>query len=370
MPKIGTFDVDPAKRRLLTPQNLVELGITPASVQLILTANLPSLERTIVVNGAVVKLWPQGLSINETNFGNYTGPTAAALGWMSYLEIGAPLVEERADIIQPQADVLSTRAYENRSTTGADRGFSDTIGFSIENTISWSLEGTSQFTFEGHISAELQAQLALSLAQSLAHSVADSTSHTDILHNHRDNVGTETQDQTTTTTTDTTTNTTTYTGTGTGTGAAGLSAQLMLGITGSVSGTLTTSWNSSSTVSGNVPAGSRVETMATQRRQVRQYIYELPITFAGFVALQYAQPVPVFAEADNPQPGSTPATQVVARGITALGLVKDGQYYLPKGVAETVSTLEVEHIVFDSKSIPPAPNQTFGTVRPHNLQAS
>ncbi|OON37974.1 hypothetical protein BTJ39_19350 [Izhakiella australiensis] len=368
MTKIQTYDIDSAKRRLLTPQNLLELGITEDVINKIL-ASKPDALKAIVAQDPSKSRWPDGLSINEKIFGKYSGPTAANLGWMAYLEIGAALVEERTEIIQPQADVLSTRAYENRAALG-EHQFSDTITFTIENTISWSLEGTSQLTFEGHISGELQSQLEKRLEQSFAESEKQSKSGTDINHNHKDQMGSEKREQTSNSKTDQETSKETYSGRGTASGTGELSAQLMLNITGSVSGTLTTSWGSSSTVSGTLPPGNRVETMATQRRQVKQYTYELPITFGGYVALHYDKPVilvPQSTEPDNPQPVSSSPATVVSRGIDSLGLIEKGKTFRPQGIAETVSTLNVEHIIFDSKPITVDQTQTLGTVRPHKF---
>jgi len=390
MPQIPIYDVDAFKRRLITPENLAEIGITTSLVQSILSANLATLKRVVVdenkrpvldAKNKQISIWPDGLSINETIFGNFSGPTAAALGWMAYLDIGAPLIEERANIFQPPADVLSTRSYENRALV--ERQFTDTIEFTIGNTINWSLTGASDFTFAGKVSGELQSQLSNTLEQSLAHSLATSIANastksrttTEIMHAHKDNMGTESQsanqESTTNTTTTTTTDTDTFrgsfTGTGSATGAGELLTQLMLSITGSISGTLTTSWGSSSTVSGSIPAGSRVETMATQRRQVKQYTYELPITFGGFIALHYAELVLPFGDAYSPQLNTAPPDNVIAREINALGLVKNGEYFRPMGVAETVSALEVNHIIFEKKAIIIDSTQTFGNKRPHNL---
>ncbi|TXR46973.1 hypothetical protein [Phyllobacterium endophyticum] len=347
MPAISTFSVDNSKRRLLTPQNLAELGITTELVRSILDNKQNGLGRQSA-GGATI--YPDGLSINETNFGTYTAATAAEQGWMAYLEIGAPLIEERADIIQPQADVLSTRAYENRA--GRANRFEDRIDFSIENTISWSLSGTGEFTVEGHIGAELMAQLEQSLEQS--------QSQTNIVHNHKDDQGSETQAETASATTNT--------ATGSATGTSDLTTSLMLGITGSISGTVTTSWTSSSTVSGELQERTRVKTMAVQRRQIKQYTYEFPITFGGLVALHYAEPVTPFGGDDNPRPAPADGrVNVVPTAITRLGLLDTDKKYRPKGVAETVSTLDVDHIIFEAEALPLAENQLFNVVRPHTL---
>ncbi|WP_239161223.1 hypothetical protein [Chromobacterium violaceum] len=96
---VPTYGIDNGIRHLLTPQNLVELGLDWPTLQAFLAA--PGLQ----INGQS----PDGISINEPIFGNYSGPSAAALGWMAYMNVGEPLIEERANITQPPADVLSTR---------------------------------------------------------------------------------------------------------------------------------------------------------------------------------------------------------------------------------------------------------------------
>ncbi|WP_081072109.1 hypothetical protein [Burkholderia cepacia] len=328
-----TRGIDGGKRYLLTPRNLIELGITWESLQ-------PLLQDEAFRNN---ELLPDGISINETTFGNWSGPTAATLGWMSYMNIGVPLIEERADIIQPAADVLSTRSYVNLGV-GDVRDFSDTVEFSISNTISWSLEGTAQLTFGGRSSSEQREELQ----QSLEHDVADTISATAIMHAHKDNQGTQTQSRTDFTTTDK--GTVTAIGSSTGTGE--LHAQLLLGITGSVSGSLTTAWKSSSTVSGSFTGPSRVETMATQRRQIKQFTYELPVTFAGYVALHY--PNEGADVTDSPpqiRSRSRVPEKVIASKITRLKLFEDGEPFRPKGVAETVSALDVEHVIFGTEAI-------------------
>lgn len=390
--QIGTFDTDKWKRRLLTPENLTELGINPTLIQKTLDSKLQPQMRYVYdengkevldSKGAPIQIYPDGVSINETNFGAYDGPSAAQRGWMAYMEVGAPLIEERSNIVQPVADVLSTRSYENRSSNNTQ--FKDTVSFTIGNTLTWTLEGTAGLTFTGEISGSLEGTLSETLQEAIADQEAVgvevgnaktvSTEH--IAHAHKDNLGTEdhfgisdtihTNIDETSTTTDTCTDSTTVSGSATGEGS--LSASLALSIMGSLSGTITTSYSSTSSVSGETPPNTRTETMASQRRQVKQYTYEIPITFAGFVALHYPQLVQPFGgdDANNPQASNVPPTQVVAREINHLNFVDQNKQYRPKGVAESVSTLNVDHVVFENKSIPEASNQNLGTDRPHNL---
>jgi len=342
---VPTYGIDNGIRHLVTAQNLAELSLDWTALQTFLAS--PSLQ----INGQS----PDGISINESTFGNYSGPTAAALGWMAYLNIGEPEIEQRANIIQPAADVLSTRTYANRS--GDTRTFTDSIEFAISNTFSWSLEATAQLTFGGSATAEMTVELQKSLANSLA----STTSATHIIHNHPDDIGTQDNSETDATTT----STVTETGTGSATGTGEVDAHLMLGITGSVSGSLTTSWDSTSSLSGDIGATSRVQTMATQRRQITQYIYTLPVDLAGYVALHYAQPVPVLES--PPQTQSSTPVNVIARNIAYLNnLAPTGQPYITKGMAETVSALEVDHTVFASEPISAA-NSSLNVQQPHYL---
>jgi hypothetical protein len=302
---------------------------------------------------------PTGFSLNKRRYGAFPQEekTAHQRGWYAFMNMGIPLIEMRGDIVQPPPDVISEQTYVNR-TDPVSVTWTNSVEFSISNTINWSLEGQVQLTFGARTAAELQAQLQ----KSLQHSVGQKTSHTDIDHQHKDDVGTEKQDQTEKTTTDT--STTTVTGTATGTGE--LSAQLMLGITASVSGSLTTSWTQTSTLSGTIE--SRAVVRATQRRQVKRFDYEIPIVFGGYVALYYPEPVEfatVTAAAgmdilertrvQNLDPkGKTTApqyTQTIVHPIDILGLIEDGQNFTQKGAAEVVSTLTGEHEVFELENL-------------------
>jgi hypothetical protein len=317
------------------------------------------------------------------------------------MNMGVPLIDERHDIVQPPPDVISEHTYIDR-TDPVLKEVVDTIEFSISNTISWSLTGQVQLTFGAKGTASLQAQLQQSLANSLANSLATSqqqsqaakSSRTHIDHNHKDNVGTQDQqlnEQTTTntatassTTTGTTTATTTATGTATGTGE--LSAQLMLGITASTGGSLTTSWKASHQVV-ITPGGCRVVVRATQRRQVRRFDYQIPVVFNGFVALHYPESVdftkiqPIGAYGVFPAWNATAQIQAQDRNLKAayigsryarvvvfpidvLGLVADGEDFTQKGLAEVVSVLAGEHEVFEVEKLTLANRQSLGVAAP------
>ena len=314
---------------------------------------------------------PTGFSLNKRRYGAFPQEekTAHQRGWYTYMNMGIPLIEARSDIVQPPPDVISEQTYVNR-TDPVSVTWTNTVEFSISNTINWSLEGQVQLTFGARSAAELQAQLQ----KSLQHSVAQKTSHTDINHNHKDDVGSETQDQNEQTVTDTAT--TTVTGTATGTGE--LSAQLMLGITASVSGSLTTSWTQTSSLSGTIE--SRAVVRATQRRQVRRFDYEIPIVFGGYVALYYPEPVEfstvtpaagmditertrVQTRDPKAKTAAPQYTQTIVYPIDILGLIEDGENFLQKGSAEVVSTLTGEHEVFELE------NLQYGNRNADNVEA-
>ncbi|MFG2285211.1 hypothetical protein ACGFOU_03950 [Streptomyces sp. NPDC048595] len=284
----------------MTTQNLAELGITESIL------DHPKL---VYTDASGKKHKPLGVSINETVFGVFPG-TALERGWITYMNIGEPLIEERSSLAQPPPDTLSARVYVNRDTT-APRKFEDTVEFSISNTFSWSVQGTLQLTLGAKESASLQKMIQ--------------TQHT-VRQSYKES-GTDTA----------------YTVQEQATGQAELSGELMLALTGSVSGSLTTSWTSRSTVSGDLVANSRVETRATQRRVAKNYSYEIPIAFAGHFAVNY----PVKASTlTPPQDYIAEGVAVVARNIADIELVRDSKFR-QRGAAESVSALAVEHTVFE-----------------------
>ena len=239
------------------------------------------------------------------------------------MNLGEPVIEERSNIEQPAPEMLSSRVYVNRDRN-CKRTFQDGVDFTVSNQISWSIQGSLQLTFGARTSAQLQTYLQKKTSTKYNQRQSYKQSSTDVTTE----VALTTQ--------------------GTATGTAELFAQLMLGITASVSGSLTTSWASKSTISGDIPPSSRVETIATQRRAVKQYSYEIPVTFAGLFAVYYGVPAGVLSP---PQLSDYPGLEkVVARNIDDIELVKDGKFR-QKGTAESVSVLAVEHTVFDTESI-------------------
>ncbi|WP_043267648.1 hypothetical protein [Streptomyces sp. CT34] len=351
----NAYNLELSKRQPLTKKNLRELNIEQTWQSILDHPNL------VYVDDYGVRHKPVGFSVNKSRFGAFPG-SAYERGWLAYMNLGEPLIEERGNISQPPPDTFSSRAYVNRSQN-SKMTFTDSVDFTVSNGVTWSLQGQAQLTFGGSVSAQLQLQLQNTLRMDLQkqlqsqlqNEVANRNTNTVTNKNSPQNTGVDNANATemamrnaaTNTATTSVTDSVQFTTTGTATGTATLNAQLMLGITASVGGSLTTSWNSKSQISGEVPPGSRVETMVTQRRTRKQYSYEIPVTFSGLVAVKYDVPVAVLSP---PQPGDYPGLDhVVARDIADLDLAGGG--FRMKGLAEVVSALEVHHTMFDGESL-------------------
>jgi len=332
MPSKGTaYDLEVTRRQPLTEQNLKELCIHQFLQEYLADQHdKPEFALGESKDGKMVK--PSGISINEAIFGTVDGRTAADRGWITYMNLGEPLIEERGDIKQPTPDTLSSRVYVNRSE--AECQFQDTVDFTVSNTINWSLEGTLQLTLGARTAATLQTMMQ-----------TDTKFHKQItLHNEPNSTGTQMDeggDQSSTSQ-------------ATASGTAELSAQFMTGITASVSGSLETSWASHSTFSGTVKPGTRVATRAIQRRVVKQYWYQIPVTFAGYFAAHYD--VPVRIRNTNVQPSSDDGfATVLALDITSeKQLLQNGKSFrniILQGTADDVSTLAVEHTAFQAEAL-------------------
>ncbi len=353
----SAYTLGRTKRHPLTKRNLKELGIAQSLQSILGHPKLVYKDK----NGKVHK--PIGFSINKSSFGDFSG-TAFDLGWITYMHLGEPLIEERSNnIAQPPPDTFSSRVYVNRDSK-SKRSFQDSVNFTISNTVNWTLLGQSQLTFGARTSValqlQLQSQLQLQLQNSMqsrnSNSMQNKNSNTNTSKNSKDSVGADvaitnetgganTNEMGATTAM---TNTAGFTTQGSATGTADLTAQLMLGITASVGGSLTTTWVSTSQVSGEIEPNSRVETIATQRRTRKQYYYEIPVTFSGFFAVSYAEPVDILSP---PQPVNPKSANVVARDIDDIQLAGGGNFRL-QGWAEVVSALDVHHTVFGSESLP------------------
>jgi hypothetical protein len=360
------YNLERFKRHPLTKTNLRELGI---DLQTILTH--PSLVYTDSSTG--VQHHPVGVSINKERTENFQPPgtkgCAFDLGWLAYMNLGEPLIEERGDITPPPPDTFSSRAYVNRSDTH-EMTFTDSVEFTVSNGVTWSLHGDAKLTFGGSIGAQLQLQLQNQLKMDLQaqfgtqlrNDMANKNANTVTNKNSKDSVGVDNANATETATTNSTGNSTSnsvtdsvaFTTQGSATGNASLNAQLALGLAATVGGSLTTSWTSKSQISGKVPTDSRVETLATQRRAHRHYEYEIPVTFAGYLAVQYAVPVPVLSP---PQPGNPALAQVVAYDIASINLAGGG--YRMKGRMEIVSALDVHHTMFEAEPLTYSPRALY-----------
>ncbi|MET9550868.1 hypothetical protein ABZY36_37100 [Streptomyces sp. NPDC006627] len=353
----NAYNLDRAKRQPLTKKNLRELAIDQIWKSLL---NHPNL---VYVDDYGVRHKPVGFSVNKSSFGAFPAQLSAfQLGWLAYMNLGEPLIEERSDIGQPPPDTFSSRAYVNRSQTDP-MTFTDSVDFTVSNGVTWSLSGDAKLTFGGTVSAQLQLQLQNQLKMDLQSQlqaqcqseVSGKNANTVTNKNSKDNIGVDnanasesaTRSAATNTATNSVTNSVAFTTTGSATGTASLNAQLALGIAASVGGSLTTSWASKSQISGKVPPNSRVETMVTQRRCRRQYTYEIPVTFSGLIAVKYDVPVAVLSP---PQPGDHPGLDhLVARPISDLDLAGGG--FRMHGLAEVVSALDVHHTMFDCEHL-------------------
>ncbi|MFJ4126132.1 hypothetical protein ACIP3U_33020 [[Kitasatospora] papulosa] len=351
MPSTAYSLVD-AKRQPLTKKNLRELNIEQTWQSIL---NHPNL---VYVDTSGVKHNPVGFSVNKSSFGTFPG-SAFQLGWLSYMNLGEPLIEVRGDIGQPPPETFSSRSYVNRSQS--EMTFTDSVDFSVSNGVTWSLHGDAKLTFGGSVGASLQLQLQnqlrldlqSQLAASCQNGTANKNSNTVTNKNSKDSIGvdnantneTSASSSATNSSSNTMTNSVGFTTSGTATGNASLNASLALGIAATVGGSLNTSWASKSQISGKVPPNSRVQTIVTQRRTRKQYTYEIPVTFSGLIAVQYAVPVAVLSP---PQPGTYPGlSRMVARDISDIDLAP-GDFRM-KGLAEVVSSLDVHHTLLDAE---------------------
>ncbi|MFH8555953.1 hypothetical protein ACH4GP_16335 [Streptomyces celluloflavus] len=352
----NAYNLERAKRQPLTKRNLRELNIDQTWQSILDHPNL------VYVDDYGVGHKPVGFSLNKSSFGAFPG-SAFKLGWLAYMNLGEPLIEERRNVDQPPPDTFSSRTYVNRSQTSTMK-FTDSVEFTVSNEVTWTLQGEAQLTFGGSVGAELQLQLQsqlqldlqTQLGTQLQNEMENKVTNTVTNENSKDDIGVDTANGTengvknavANSATNSVTSSTAFTTTGSATGRAELNAQLMLGIMASVGGSLTTSWASNSQIEGEVPPGSRVETIVSQRRTRKQYSYEIPVTFSGLLAVKYDVPVAVLSP---PQSRDYPGLEyVVARDLGDIDLA-GGNGFRMKGLAEVVSALEVHHTMFDGESL-------------------
>ncbi|MEE1751157.1 hypothetical protein [Streptomyces sp. SP18CS02] len=350
----NAYSLVPARRQPLTKKNVRELNIEQTWQAILDHPNL------VYVDDYGVQHKPVGFSLNKTRFGSFPG-TAFDLGWLAYMNLGEPLIEVRGDIAQPPPDTFSSRDYVNRSQS--EMTFTDSVDFTVSNGVTWSLHGDAKLTFGGSVGASLQLQLQnqlrldlqSQLAASCQNGMANKNANTITNKNSKDSVGVDNANTTETSASSSATNSAStgmtssvgFTTSGSATGNASLNAQLALGIAATVGGSLNTSWASKSQISGKVPPNSRVQTIVSQRRTRKQYSYEIPVTFSGLIAVQYAVRAPVLSP---PQSGDYPGLEkVVARDIADIDLAPGG--FRMKGLAEVVSALEVHHTMLDGEAL-------------------
>lgn len=351
----NAYNLEQAKRQPLTKRNLRELNIEQTWKSILDHPNL------VYVDDYGVRHKPVGFSLNKSSFGTFPG-SAYQLGWLAYMNLGEPLIEERRNISQPPPDTFSSRTYVNRSQD-SEMTFTDSVDFTVSNGVNWSLQGDAKLTFGGSVGAQLQLQLQnqlglnlqAQLGTQLKNEMTNKNANTVTNKNSKDSVGVDNANAVDMGMTNGVTNSASgtvagsvaFTTTGSASGNASLNAALAQGVAASVGGSLTTGWASKSQISGKVPAGSRVEIIVTQRRTHKQYSYEIPVTFSGLLAVKYAVPVKVLSP---PQSGDYPGLdQLVARDIGDIDLAGGG--FRMKGLAEVVSALEVHHTMFDGESL-------------------
>ncbi|MCX5377588.1 gluconolaconase [Streptomyces sp. NBC_00091] len=331
---VGTAYInDVFMRHPLTTRNQEELEIAARAAGILQRNQLRNVfKRTPKEGGEQIE--PIGFSLNKVRYGEFPKDEATAQerGWRAFMNVGVPVVEERSDIQQPPPDMISKQTYVN-GTDPIKITVTDTVEFSVSNTISWSLQGEVKLTFGAKSIASLQQQLEKSMEMKQYQKTT--------LLNSKDNQGVNTESQTEAT------SNTKATSSVTGTGE--LWGELLLGITGSVSGSLTTEWKHQSSVSFEVM--SRADVMATTRRQIRQFDYEFPVTFGGWVALYYPEPVAV--KETPPQAAEPKYSRVIAWKLGEASfdagrfdLADEGKRFLQKGTAEIVAVRTGEHRVF------------------------
>ncbi|WP_414167557.1 gluconolaconase [Streptoverticillium reticulum] len=346
---VGTcFLPDIFVRHPLTTLNQSELNISGKAAD-ILARNQDRLKLTPEGGGNPVA--PDGFSLGDSIYLAYPSgePTANQRGWHPYFNLGVPLIEEQCPIMKPPPEVVSKNTYIN-GTDQTVRNFRDSVTFQMQASISWSLQGTIQLTFGARASASVQAQLQKSMQLQQYQKVT--------LKNSKDNQGVDNETQTQATST--------ATATGSATGTGEVSAQLMVGITGSISGSLTTSWSRTSEISGTIP--SRVDVIATVRRRICTYNYKIPVTFGGWVAVHYPVPVqvpPPPAPTWTPpptQPGPQPTppnyAQVIAwplaeiaNNTNSFDMADGNRKAMLLGTAETNIVTEGEHRLCQPETI-------------------
>ncbi len=172
----------------LTKKNLRELNIEQTWQAILDHPNL------VYVDDYGVRHKPVGFSVNKSSFGSFPG-TAYGLGWLAYMNLGEPLIEERRNITQPPPDSFSSRTYVNRSQS--EMTFTDSVDFTVSNGATWSLSGDSKLTFGGSVSAQLQLQLQNKLGLNLQgqlgtqlkNEMANKNANTVTNKNSKDSVG-------------------------------------------------------------------------------------------------------------------------------------------------------------------------------------
>jgi hypothetical protein len=291
---------------------------------------------------------PVGFSVNKVRYGAFppTERTAHEREWFTYMNMGVPLVEERSDIQQPPPDVVYQNTFVNRTDPRPVR-WTATVEFAVSTQLNWQLQGDVQLRFGARSISSLaqQKQKRMEMKKSLKGTYLNS----------KDRLGGDFESLMEAT------SATSATGTATGTGE--LWGELLLGITGSIGGSLAFESRNSLQLSGEVE--SRAVVRATQRRKVVKYDYELPITFGGYIAMYYDEPVElatIFADNtgarekaqarhEGGQVETGKHSQIIAQEVDVLELTDGKEYVSQRGEAEIVATLAGDIEVFELESL-------------------
>jgi len=317
-------------RQVITPTNVKELEITEDIL------NKSEFTRT---NRSGQKVMPIGISFNETIIGNKEMPSANTLGWIAYLDLGVPLIEEFANITPIPPDTLGQKLHANYSPRAVE--VTETINFTIENTITWNLTGESRLTFQGRVLAYAEG----TAEEKEAYSVADKNSPNNTGVDITDTIeGTLTEKIHT---------------------EGEFYTQLQLAITGAIGGSLKISAQQTSSYKTTIMPATRSTVLTTQRRLKRQMKYTIPVTLFGIAALLYPEEVKVLQDPGYPNPypengSKAEFSKVIPFNLQKLKWGRDSKQFCLQGFAESISSSDVQHIFFnhemlsDNPDYPPA----------------
>lgn len=285
-------------KRLITNQNLLELGITDDIL------SSPNLKYSY--NGQ--DYFPVGISINSQGYGEEILPNATERKWYSYLNAGVPLVEEETNISQPSPLILNSSVFNNLST--ASNTFNVSLNYDVSTTTKFNVTASTGITFGDKV------------------------------------IVTEQEENSTTTTTKSPVVDVAVGKTSTVLGSNETHVDVTFGATAGFEKAKTINIGTQSSYAGTVPGMSRVKVLAIQRKKVKKYKYTIPVTFGGFIGVKY----PVPASRYVPPQAAGPDQEIVARPISLLDILTRNNYR-QVGYIETVEEIECEFYQFAPEPI-------------------